>query len=551
MVWMFTEFSVGGHAHAGYDESKEPEDIKDEELKIENIPLKATYICPRIRIRKIQFSSIVGKLLFSVDRNLYVEELIHDTTIQFGLCFKSLMLSINGGMIVNFTVEGDEDALVVELAMGAGNQRKNYLRRVRKKIAKLRKTVEIKALGQVEPEAVEDLSIPASSRLLKGSHFHPLAAAVGEERVTNIIPSSVVLTSIGPIVLLVDVDPVNVSVIDLIDSSVDVPVHVPSVNQISHYRRTSEEMTTHGNSVSLAEFIDHNKAETSFNEPRWINGNDIVHIMLVSGNQRMVDHPLRINSVNNTKFARMSVMGIITYYSSWTGQRINKEKSVVIFGKAVPRRKKKLAALLGFKHVEEFTYLAIKIALRRLVASDFHGIMAHAFDRLNAWGSRFLSIAGRVALLKSSFLALPVFLLAYSLVPKDPLRARIAWGFLQNAASLLNRNLITKYGDDLWNGIVKRGSSAAWKILVEGVVFLKQLIRWKISDGNNENVLMAKDQPEMLSKMSGKTITALSFEKSKSIGVGCENKLMWIRSLNLTPEEKLFWGRLWRNALPY
>ncbi|PKU68630.1 hypothetical protein MA16_Dca026109 [Dendrobium catenatum] len=65
------------------------------------------------------------------------------------------------------------------------NQRKNYLRRVRKKIAKARNVVPAKTLGQVEPEAAEEYPIPTSSPLLKGSHFYPLVAPQGEDRVAS------------------------------------------------------------------------------------------------------------------------------------------------------------------------------------------------------------------------------------------------------------------------------------------------------------------------------------------------------------------------------
>ncbi|KAH0453639.1 hypothetical protein IEQ34_017963 [Dendrobium chrysotoxum] len=180
---------------------------------------------------------MAGKLLFSIDRDLQVEELIHSSAIQFGMGFKTLKLSVNGGIIINLTAEG-ENGLVVELAVGATSDlppmlelaagatltpsapsvqneekkpeikstvekgssspgtlfgtksdRKNYLRRVRKKVTKSKKIAEQKALSLVEPEAVEELSIPASSPLLKGSHFHPLVAAAGEESVMRIASS--------------------------------------------------------------------------------------------------------------------------------------------------------------------------------------------------------------------------------------------------------------------------------------------------------------------------------------------------------------------------
>ncbi|KAH0462955.1 hypothetical protein IEQ34_007537 [Dendrobium chrysotoxum] len=183
------------------------------------------------------------KLLFSVDRELHVEELIHNRKIQFGMGFKSLKLSVTSGTIINLVAEDNKDAPMVEIVIGAGTDtppiletkdivtsvpiappaqedkkrkpavkfrvnsvfeklsssskepfrtnsaRKNYLRRVRNKITKLRKIVEQKTLSLVEPKTAEKLPITASSPLLKGSRFHPLTTAARAMRVTRIASS--------------------------------------------------------------------------------------------------------------------------------------------------------------------------------------------------------------------------------------------------------------------------------------------------------------------------------------------------------------------------
>ncbi|KAL0910749.1 hypothetical protein M5K25_018832 [Dendrobium thyrsiflorum] len=166
---------------------------------------------------------MAGKLYFTFERGLTCEQIDLGNKIQFGLGFTSAELTLDGKKILELDVPKDQSPvleLVLETHLDplsptkgeqvgtpvegpevrptfeegsssatpftSKNQRKNYLRRVRKKIAKARKGIEIKTLAQVEPEAVEDLPIPASSPLLRGSRFHPLAAAMGEERVTRI-----------------------------------------------------------------------------------------------------------------------------------------------------------------------------------------------------------------------------------------------------------------------------------------------------------------------------------------------------------------------------
>ncbi|KAL0914567.1 hypothetical protein M5K25_014926 [Dendrobium thyrsiflorum] len=167
-----------------------------------------------------------------------------------------------------------------------------------------------------------------------------------------------------------------------------------------------------------------------------------------------------------------------------------------------------------------------------------------------------------------------------------PLQAKLAWNFLQQPKSLFNQNLSVKYGNDLLFGDCKRGSSCVWKILKDGAVFLKPLIRWSLANGSKVNVVedtwiwdrsllrwptyadienmlgmkvssfllhtgewnvdllqnffgkelvqhivqipvdqdMKVDKPELVFQLSGKTITALAFEKSSSNESGVENK---------------------------
>ncbi|XP_020685352.1 uncharacterized protein LOC110101664 [Dendrobium catenatum] len=232
------------------------------------------------------------------------------------------------------------------------------------------------------------------------------------------------------------------------------------------------------------------------------------------------------------------MMSLINEYCGWIGQGINQNKSQIIFGNSFkPSLKRKLGKKSGFKTVKELNYLVIKIALRRLVKNDFHFVIDHALEKLNSWGARFLSIAGRLTLAKSSLLSLPTFV--YSLIPKKilyeldricrdfiwhqnsetkglhyiawhelciprasgglgmhssvvrvgPLRARLAWRLYQNPTSLLFRCLTAKYGSAIWSGKTKKGHSAAHSIISNGVSFLKPIVRWNIVNGANISVM--------------------------------------------------------------
>ncbi|KAL0922839.1 hypothetical protein M5K25_006866 [Dendrobium thyrsiflorum] len=263
-------------------------------------------------------------------------------------------------------------------------------------------------------------------------------------------------------------------------------------------------------------------------------------------------------------------------------------------------------------------YLGVKMALRRPVKSDFRIILDHALAKLNAWGSRCLSMAGRALLIKSSLLSLSIFLSTLSLVPKNkerkglhyisweelckpkslggfglhssvtkagPIRSRITWRFIQNPNSLCNRTIISKYGINVWNGMLRRGNSPTWIILVEGAKSLKSIIRWKLSNGTkvsimddtwifdkplskwptfvnynelqNEYVnkfLAEDDKIELIKQHSGKSITALSYdawlEAHKSVSEApITETLNCFKKFKLLPKVELFWWRLCKNGL--
>ncbi|KAL0925393.1 hypothetical protein M5K25_003719 [Dendrobium thyrsiflorum] len=215
-------------------------------------------------------------------------------------------------------------------------------------------------------------------------------------------------------------------------------------------------------------------------------------------------------------------------------------KSTVIFGKAVSRATKlKVSRKLGFKVVKEMHYLGIKIMMRRLGLDDFQDLLISVFEKLNGWGKKLLSLAGRILLAKSSLLTMPNYIITHSLVPKGvlheldkvcrdfilnksngkrgmhfvaweemckprcdggmgmispatragSLRARLAWNLLEKPDSLFHRNMIAKYGKNVVNGECRQNASNAWKILIDGGLHLKDITKWKVGDGVRINVV--------------------------------------------------------------
>ncbi|XP_028555291.1 uncharacterized protein LOC114580808 [Dendrobium catenatum] len=219
------------------------------------------------------------------------------------------------------------------------------------------------------------------------------------------------------------------------------------------------------------------------------------------------------------KKVSLELKDILSKFSKWTGQCINIGKSAILFGKMVNRRRRRsITRILGIKEVKEFLYLGIKMTLRRLKANDFQFIIEKSFKKINTWGSKLISLAGKIALVKSVSLAIPNLYNTHSLVPirvledinklcrcfiwNKPngkvgihyvsweelckpvdrggrglcsstskvaeLRVRLTWRFFNNRNSLLFKMLAPKYGSKVVEDNMKRCVSYSWKIITDG-----------------------------------------------------------------------------------
>ncbi|KAL0912000.1 hypothetical protein M5K25_017941 [Dendrobium thyrsiflorum] len=63
---------------------------------------------------------MAGKLIFSLDRNLTIEEIICGGSIQFGVEFQNFKLSIDGEELINLSAIIHKDSPLVEITLGLG-----------------------------------------------------------------------------------------------------------------------------------------------------------------------------------------------------------------------------------------------------------------------------------------------------------------------------------------------------------------------------------------------------------------------------------------------
>ncbi|KAL0912936.1 hypothetical protein M5K25_016358 [Dendrobium thyrsiflorum] len=148
-----------------------------------------------------------------------------------------------------------------------------------------------------------------------------------------------------------------------------------------------------------------------------------------------------------------------------------------------------------------------------------------------------------------------------------PLRARFAWNLLENPNSLLNKNLVAKYGRCWWKNNGVKSSSGTWKIVMDGWNSLRGILRWSIASGSlvdirkdvwilDKNLVkliskveisqsLDEDRLELKSKLSGKSIPGLCIAAWYADMVD-----RWFLKLKLNPRVELFVWRVCMNAIP-
>ncbi|KAI0508229.1 hypothetical protein KFK09_014364 [Dendrobium nobile] len=166
-------------------------------------------------------TQMAGKLVFSLNRDVPVEEILSGNSIQYEMEFQDLKISVNGERILDMSASIQKDFPLVEVTLGSGadspiskmevvvapaptilstqedqnqksitikeipsqseigsnsstpvvgrNKMKNYLRRARKRNLKARKTSELEALEKTDFEANRVFVAPSTYPLLAQS----------------------------------------------------------------------------------------------------------------------------------------------------------------------------------------------------------------------------------------------------------------------------------------------------------------------------------------------------------------------------------------------
>ncbi|XP_042984734.1 uncharacterized protein LOC122313615 [Carya illinoinensis] len=105
----------------------------------------------------------------------------------------------------------------------------------------------------------------------------------------------------------------------------------------------------------------------------------------------IISHLLYANDIvifaNGDKKSIRAISEVLTIYENWSGQRVNKEKSSIIFSKIVPRsRRRNILSILGFSEgLLPFKYLGVPIVSGRLKAVHFDEFLCKIRDKIGGW----------------------------------------------------------------------------------------------------------------------------------------------------------------------
>lgn len=112
---------------------------------------------------------------------------------------------------------------------------------------------------------------------------------------------------------------------------------------------------------------------------------------------------------------------ILDTYAAVSGQVINYDKSSVAFSKGTATGKKnRVVQILGVQEVEKHAkYLGMPAVVGRSKKEIFSHLRDRIWKKMNGWGERFLSAAGKEIMIKSVLQSIPSYIMGCFLLPKD------------------------------------------------------------------------------------------------------------------------------------
>eukprot|EP00253_Pinus_taeda_P001986 PITA_01986 len=183
---------------------------------------------------------------------------------------------------------------------------------------------------------------------------------------------------------------------------------------------------------------------------------------------------------------------IFDLFMKATGMQINTIKSQICVADLDRRERDRISNLFTFPLQPldtPFKYLGFWLKLVAYKKEDWHWLIAKIEARINHWSFRWLSRAGRLTLLKSVLLAIPVYWVTLTWVPKGVLEK------IRKKENLWTKVVRRKYIDPTpledWIRSQQKNQkniSVIWKATLEAFTVIEQGLAWKVGDGSHIRV---------------------------------------------------------------
>ena len=236
------------------------------------------------------------------------------------------------------------------------------------------------------------------------------------------------------------------------------------------------------------------------------------------------------------------VLDILGVYEKCSGQQINRSKTTIYFNKStIEERRLAIKELLGVPEIREYErYLGLPSFVGKKKKASFEYIKERVWRKLQGWGEKLLSQAGKEVLIKVVVQAIPTYTMNCFKLPlglceeiesmirkfwwgqrgdrqkihwvswgalckpkseggmgfknlalfNDALLAKQAWRLLHNKDSLFYRIFKSKFfpHGSIMDAPVCSQGSYAWKSLLKGREVLRKGLRWRIGTGDVVNL---------------------------------------------------------------
>ena len=239
------------------------------------------------------------------------------------------------------------------------------------------------------------------------------------------------------------------------------------------------------------------------------------------------------------------LQSLLQVYEQCSGQKINKDKTAVMFSANVREEDKQevMNALNIPRETANERYLGLPVFIGKSRRKAFEFLKDRIWKRMQGWKEKMLSNAGKEILIKAVAQAIPTYAMGCFEITKDlcdqisamicrywwssqekekklhwirweklmrpkgegglgfkdiytfnlAMLARQGWRLIQNKESLCCRILGAKYfpGGDVLQAVAKPCMSYSWRSILKGVQVLKKGIIWRV--GNGANIKIWKD----------------------------------------------------------